>query len=328
MTDISVQELRLSQSSGFELGPIDLRLRPGSRTAVIGPSGSGKTTLLRCLARLLQPDAGSVQMPQRIGFVFQDGGLWPHMTALQHLQFVAPGHSESELMGLLAQVHIEHRAGARPAELSGGEAQRLGLARALAQDPEILLLDEPLHSVDTVLRRELSLLIRRLAVERQLTLVLVTHDRDEVLAIAEDVVVLHEGRIVEQGRTAELLQHPGTAFSAALLAEATCIPLHVNGCPHADSPLGLIELPEGVAAAAALVLLPGDVQVSPQDGVEAQVLGLQRDRHGARLVVHCAGHDLYVPCPEDLEPGPSVRLGLRGRPRVLPMLPSAGGLNG
>ena len=175
------------------LGPIDLEIRSGSATAVIGPSGSGKTTLLRCIAGLEVPGSGRITFDgdvvsdtrtlvpaqaRRIGYVFQSGALWPHLSAFRQLRFVAPNRSSDSLRGLLASVGLVDKDNRLPAQLSAGEGKRLALARAIAGDPRVLLLDEPLHSVDVHLRDELGLLVRRVGRERGLTSILVTHDRD------------------------------------------------------------------------------------------------------------------------------------------------------
>ncbi|MBL8755407.1 MAG: ATP-binding cassette domain-containing protein, partial [Planctomycetes bacterium] len=223
---VTVHDLRL-QRPGFTLGPLSISVPAGGRLAIVGPSGSGKTTLLRCLAGLERADAGSVRIgdvvvdderthtpPDRrsVQLVFQDGALWPHMTALAHLQFAAPGLATADAMALLARAGLQAHAHKKPSQLSGGEAQRLGLLRALAPNPSVLLLDEPLRSVDVHQRDALVLLLRTLADERNLTTVLVTHDRDEALALATDLCVLHDGQLVEAGPALQLLQQPACAF--------------------------------------------------------------------------------------------------------------------
>jgi iron(III) transport system ATP-binding protein len=210
MKSITVESLRLRRHQGFVLGPLSLHLEAGSRTALVGPSGCGKTTLLRCIAGLQEHDAGLVRIGEqivsdgrpriapserRIGFVFQDGALWPHMNAIQHLRFAAPSLSKTQAVELLDRVELGDKGKRKPGALSGGEAQRLALARALVGDPEILLLDEPLHSVDAMLRDRLGELIRDVAQDRGLTLVMVTHDRREAGIVADQVLVMEGGRL-------------------------------------------------------------------------------------------------------------------------------------
>ncbi|MBK8975715.1 MAG: ABC transporter ATP-binding protein [Planctomycetes bacterium] len=324
---------------GFRLGPLRLELAAGSRTALIGPSGCGKSTLLRLIAGFELPTGGTIAIgpqvvsePQRllvspdrrgIGFVFQDGALWPHLDAVDHLRFVARDLSRAAAVELLAQVGLGDKARRRPAQLSGGEAQRLALARALAREPRILLLDEPLASVDVHLRDELALLVRRIAIERALTLVVVTHDRDEALAMADDVVVLRDGRIVEQGAAESLVQEPRTAFSAAFLAHAACIPLESGPVATGRSPFGDHELPSGATTRDhVLALLPGDVTLST-NGVDAsckvEVRQVRTDSFGHRYaLVELSGQTLFVPCDRHTVAGARVGLRLARPARILP----------
>jgi iron(III) transport system ATP-binding protein len=326
MSAIGVAGLTLRRAGGFTLGPLDLELAAGSATAVVGPSGCGKTTLLRCLAGLEQPTAGRVVLggatvrgPQHVGFVFPNGALWPHLTALQHLAFVAPRRARAELLALLAQVGLQDKAQRRPGELSSGEGQRLALARALAGDPQVLLLDEPLRSVDVHLRDALALLVRKLARARGLTLVLVTHDRDEALAMADDLVVLRAGRVVERGTAASVLAEPRTAFAAAFLGRAACLPAlpapggygcafgEVAAAPHANG-------------AMVLALLPGDVEALPAGGsavLTRPVLHVEATADGALAAVEIDGQTVRVACGWRPAPGELLALRLR-RPRFLP----------
>jgi iron(III) transport system ATP-binding protein len=210
MNAIEVDKLVVRRHSGFVLGPMSFALPVGSRTALVGPSGCGKSTLLRCLAGLQKAHGGTIRMSdrivtngrilvppdrRRIGFVFQDGALWPHLSAVQHLRFANPRLTKRSAGDLLARVRLEGRDNTRPGELSGGEAQRLALARALAGDPEFLLLDEPLSSIDAELRGTLAEMIHREAEARALTLLMVTHNIEEAVAVADRVLTMRGGRL-------------------------------------------------------------------------------------------------------------------------------------
>lgn len=348
MQPVQVEQLELQRPrGGFRLGPLSFRLEAGSRTALIGPSGCGKSTLLRCLAGLERPVAGVIRIGdavvsdgermlvppdrRRIGFVFQDGALWPHLTALQHLRFVQPDLSADEARGLLARVGLGDMADRRPAQLSGGEAQRLSLARALAGRPEVLLLDEPLGAVDVHLRDELALLVRRVAAESDLTMVVVTHDRDEALAMADDVIVLRDGKVVESGSAAELLGAPRTAFSASFLGHAACLRISRNGTPSgARTALGKLELPEGVTHEDhVLAVLPGDLETADPEApgtCAADVQQVRTDSFGRRFaMVELDGQILPVPCGPEVRSGERIGLRLRVEPRILPYNLTNGG---
>jgi len=338
---VTVTDL-VCQRGAFRLGPVSFDVPAGGRVAIVGPSGSGKTTLLRCIAGLERPTAGSVRIggdvvadertnvpPDRrgLGLVFQDGALWPHLTALQHLRFAAPSLTNDRALALLQRVGLGDHAKRKPGSLSGGEAQRLGFVRALAAEPGVLLLDEPLRSVDVHQRDSLVLLLRTLCDERALTTILVTHDRDEALALATYLVVVHEGRIVEQGPALSLLQKPRAAFTAAFLLGAACLPLQPGTNGTVATPFGAMPRPAGSAERLHLVLAPGSTTaVSVDPGLSAalpraRVLACLPDAGAFR--VHVQLHDQLVqaraagPFPV----GTEVALSLTGPAPLLPWQP-------
>lgn len=338
MTSIRLNDLVFDRGKAFRLGPISLEIESGRRTALVGPSGSGKTTLLRCVAGLERPASGSVRFDDAvmddgsvhvapnergIGFVFQSAALWPHMTALEHLRFAGPRTSSADALVLLDQVGLKDKARVRPGRLSGGEGQRLALARALVGSPRVLLLDEPLRSVDVHRRDEIALLVRRLSAERNLTVVVVTHDRDEALAIADDVAVMHAGRVVEHGPADHLLTEPKTAYTATFLGRAASLPLASgsNGTLHGE--FGDVARPPGEGPWS-LVLLPGDVAVASDvdaptpDAPEALVLRSERSPTGYSVHLELSGRTVRASADVPLAAGDRVRLRLTGAPRVLP----------
>ncbi len=333
MTAIALHDLELRRPGGFRLGPLSLDLPSGTRTALVGPSGCGKTTLLRLCAGLEVADRGTVHLggelatdgrrlllppvARGIGFVFQDGALWPHLDAAAHLRFADPTLEPAAAAAALARVGLGGMERRRPAELSGGERQRLALARALAGRPRLLLLDEPLHSVDVHLRAELALLIRSLAEEHSLTLVLVTHDRHEALAMAEHVAVLRNGRLVEQGLAADLLQAPRTAFAAAFLAGASCLPCEPAGDGRVRTAFGTFAHANGRPVQ--LAVLPGDAALDPAGPAAGRVLAVMPSASGALATVQVDNHALQVHAASALRPGETVRLRLVHAPRLLPI---------
>jgi iron(III) transport system ATP-binding protein len=327
--------LTLRRAGGFCLGPLDLDWPARARVALVGPSGSGKTTLLRLLAGLERADAGSIACggepwsdgPRQkvapaargIGFVFQDGALWPHMTALQHLRFVDPGASPAAAAALLDRVGLAGFAARKPGDLSGGERQRLGLARALAGQPRILLLDEPLHSVDVHLRDALSLLIREVAAERGLGLVVVTHDRRDAFALATELVVLDAGRVVEAGSAWQIARAPQTAFAAAFLGAATCIPLPPPRDGQVATPFGPLPARDQ-RSDLVLAVLPGDVRLvaAGTGSAQGRVLRTMPEATGLVASVQLGPHVVQARCDAVVPEGEAVGLELCGPPRVLP----------
>jgi len=201
------------------LGPLDTAFAQGGFTLVVGPSGSGKSTLLRTIAGLAVPARGKLQLfgeqasegaklsipaqSRRVGFLFQGGGLWPHLSVERTLDFVLRCRKldratrERRVKELVELVELKGLEDRRPGELSGGEAQRLGLARALAVDPRLLLLDEPLGPLDARLRHSLLARLGELHRSLGLTTLFVTHDPDEARSLADRVLRLESGRIVE-----------------------------------------------------------------------------------------------------------------------------------
>jgi sulfonate transport system ATP-binding protein len=179
------------------LDNVDLAIGPGEFVALLGRSGSGKSTLLRTLAGLDTPCAGSVQVPDERMVVFQEPRLLPWKTAIQNVALgLRAGGSNELARTALAEVGLEHRLDAYPATLSGGEAQRAALARALVRDPKLLLLDEPFASLDALTRMRMHGLIESLWRRHHLSVLLITHDVDEAILLADRALVLEKGRIV------------------------------------------------------------------------------------------------------------------------------------
>lgn len=330
---VSIDQLQCSRGK-FRLGPIDLQVPAGARVAIVGPSGSGKTTLLRCLAGLQEPEAGTIKVgdtvvddgtkrlapaERHLGLVFQDGALWSHMTALQHLRFAAPGLSKKDALALLERGGIAAQAKKKPGAMSGGEAQRLGLLRALAPQPQVLLLDEPLRSVDVHQRDGLVLLVRSMCDERNVTSILVTHDRDEALALADYLVVMRDGQLVEQGPSIELLENPKTAFTAAFLRGAACLSATPTHDGNVQTPFGTFPIPAGTDANAdlRLVVFPGEAEAS-DEGAPGQVLATTpSEGDGLRLRVACEDQIVIARCNQQPS-GASTHLKLNATPRLLP----------
>ncbi len=211
------------------LEDVSLEVASGSLTALLGPSGSGKSTLLRVIAGLEQPDEGEIVIsgedatglaPQKrgVGFVFQHYAAFKHMTVQDNVAFglsirKRPKEEIRERVAeLLELVQLQAFARRYPAQLSGGQRQRMALARALAVEPEVLLLDEPFGALDARVRAELREWLRRLHDEVHVTTVFVTHDQEEAMEVADRIAVMNKGRIEQVGGPRDLYEHPETEF--------------------------------------------------------------------------------------------------------------------
>ncbi len=219
------------------LAPLDLAIAPGQTTVLIGPSGCGKSTLLRLMNGLIAPTTGTVRFDgrpltpasvraarHRMGYVIQSGGLFPHLTARDNVTLLARHLGKDagwidervgELAGLV-QLPAE-RLGSFPLQLSGGQQQRVGLMRALMLDPDVLLLDEPLGALDPMIRADLQNDLRAIFQQLDKTVVMVTHDLYEAGFFADTILLMKQGRIVQQGDFQHLLDDPATPFVEAFV---------------------------------------------------------------------------------------------------------------
>jgi osmoprotectant transport system ATP-binding protein len=230
----AIIELR---GAGKSFGPagvdrIDLQIQPGATTVLIGPSGCGKSTLLKLMLGLLLPDRGSVwfegqqvtqesapALRQRMGYVIQEGGLFPHLSARDNITLMArylrrpPGQVAARLAELCELTRFPEAALDRfPLQLSGGQRQRVALMRALMLDPDVLLLDEPLGALDPLVRADLQADLRQIFRALQKTVVIVTHDMGEAAFFGDTIVLLRDGRIVQEGTLAALCHTPVDPF--------------------------------------------------------------------------------------------------------------------
>jgi sulfate transport system ATP-binding protein len=309
----------------------------GAITALLGPSGSGKSTVLRMIAGLEHPTAGRIFMGEdeltaksvqerQVGFVFQHYALFRHMTVADNVAFGLTVRKESkasqrrrvdELLELVQLVPFRDR---YPDQLSGGQRQRVALARALAPKPEVLLLDEPFGALDARVRQDLRRWLDELHRELGVTSLLVTHDQEEAMELANRVVVMHEGRVEQVGTPQEIYDEPATPFVAGFVGSANV--LHgrvVDGQVH----LGSIRLPgaehlaEGAAATA--YVRPHDVRLAAHDDpsrIRAVVERTSRLGWLTQLTLRLPdGHILVAHVPQDevngTRAGDEVALDLR-----------------
>ncbi len=313
MSDLGVRELWKGYAGTPVLQGVDLEVPAGSLTAVLGLSGCGKTTLLRVIAGFERAERGSVTLGARtledgrtylppekrsIGYVPQEGALFPHLSVEQNVGFGLArrerrGHAVAELLEMVGIAQLGRRL---PHELSGGEQQRVALARALARRPQALLLDEPFSSLDASLRVRVREEVHALLREQGVTTVLVTHDQEEALSLADTVAVLRDGAIIQQGAPAELYERPVDERLARFLGAVNVLDAEFEH-GTALTALGALELrgepADGAPAAGVVMIRPEQLDVRALDAGDGD------GEPGARIagrVQQCRyyGHDALL----------------------------------
>lgn len=322
----------------------DLTVTPGEVTAVLGPSGGGKTTLLRLIAGFDRPDHGTVEIDgvcvagpdtfvpperRRVGIVPQEGALFPHIDVAGNVAYGlrrGPGRA-ARVQEMLEMVGMANAASARPAQLSGGQQQRVALARALAPRPALLLLDEPFASLDATTRAQVRDEVLDLVRTAGATAVLVTHDQQEAMSVADTVAVLLDGRIAQHDTPAALYRSPATLTIARFVGDATVVtgrrrggtvttPLGTLPCDHvdADGPATVVVRPEhlvvreagadgapGVVVARSFFGHDGMARIRLADGTEvtARTSADRLPARGLAVAVAVDGPTLVFPDSEE-----------------------------
>jgi sulfate transport system ATP-binding protein len=316
---IDVSHVNKSFGATPVLRDVSVDIASGSLTALLGPSGGGKSTLLRIIAGLETPDSGQVVIagvdatrltPQRrnVGFVFQHYAAFKHMTVYGNVAFGLEirkrpkAEIRKRVMQLLELVHLEQLADRYPAQLSGGQRQRMALARALAVEPEVLLLDEPFGALDAQVRKELRTWLRRLHDEVHVTTVFVTHDQEEAMDVADRIVVLANGEVAQAGTPDEIYDNPGNAFVMGFLGSVTRIGGRLVR-PH-DVEVSTSPTPDSVAATVTRIVRLGfevrvEASVAGQPDVFAQltreIAGRLELRTGDTVYVRAAAGAYTLP---------------------------------
>ena len=294
-----------------------LAVAHGELVALLGPSGSGKTTLLRAIAGFEEPDAGTIAIAgrpvagggawiepehRRIGMVFQDGALFPHLDVAANVRFGARRRQRVE--ECLELVGLADRAGDYPHELSGGERQRIALARALAADPDVVLLDEPFAALDAGLRESLRQEVAAILRTAGTCALLVTHDQSEALSLAGTVAVMREGRVEQVGTPEEIYERPRSRWLAEFLGDADVLPgTAADGVVECE--LGRFGADHALRGEVSVVIRPESVAIGATAG---------RDPHAEAVVVARSfyGHDQMVEL--ELESGRRLRCRRLGFP--------------
>ncbi len=314
---------------------LSLTIRAGEFVVLLGPSGSGKTTCLRLIAGMIQPDAGRIMVAGRdvstapmhkrnIGMVFQNYSLFTHMTVAQNVAYplrvrgVSASETRRRVAEALDMIQLSTIAGRRPDQLSGGQQQRVALARALVFNPDVLLLDEPLSALDRVLREEMQLELRRIHKDTGKTMICVTHDRAEALTMADRIIVMRDGRIVQDDPPRTIYERSNSRFVAEFLGETNVVPLIVQrtGAGHtatdaAGRSLLLSVLDESMVGAVDCVIRVENLALSPAGQSSANTWrGVVTDAlflgDAVRLTVRCDPHTITARLPTMTATGLSI----------------------
>jgi iron(III) transport system ATP-binding protein len=295
---------------------LTLQVRRGELLAVLGPSGCGKTTLLRLIAGFERPDAGTIEVGgtrvagpdcfvaaerRRTGMVFQDYALFPHLTVRDNVAFglerLPREEREARTRRTLELVGLQHRAERYPHELSGGESQRVALARALAPEPEIVLLDEPFSNLDATLRaglrREVELILR----DAEATALLVTHDQEEALSLADRLAVMREGSLVQVGSPEDVYTRPAARWTAQFVGDVNVLAGVAHG-RGVETELGVFDLPAPASGTVHVAVRPEQLELRPDEHGNAEVVAREFRGHDVLYRLrHEGGRTVLVQLP-------------------------------
>jgi iron(III) transport system ATP-binding protein len=316
MSHVRVRGLSKSFGAIEAVRELNLEIERGELMAVLGPSGCGKTTLLRVIAGFEQPDAGCVVVSdevvagpgrtippekRRVGMVFQDYALFPHLSVEGNVAFGLSNRPREERDALtrrtLELVGLQHKARTNVHELSGGERQRVALARALAPEPELVLLDEPFSSLDATLRgglrREVELILR----DAEATALLVTHDQEEALSLADRVAVMRDGQIVQVGPPVEVYGEPATRWAAQFVGEVNVLSGVARG-GGVETELGVFDLRSPASGSVQVAVRPEQLELRADGNGNAEVVAREFRGHDVLYRLrHEGGKTLLVQLP-------------------------------
>jgi putative spermidine/putrescine transport system ATP-binding protein len=281
MASLDIEQLVKRYGDFYAVRDVSLRVADGEFLVLLGPSGCGKTTTLRMVAGFIEPTSGMVRLgggdvtllpPWRrnAGMVFQSYALFPHLTVAQNVAFglemrkLPRADIERRVEETLALVRLAGYGARLPRQLSGGQQQRVALARALAIRPDVLLLDEPLSNLDAKLRQEVRVEIRELQRQMGLTTVMVTHDQEEALTMADRLVVMNEGSVRQVGSQRDLYERPADRFVAGFVGRSTFLDGAVEAAGRFRTDGGLsLACRDGKAGRAVLSLRPERIEIGP-----------------------------------------------------------------
>jgi sulfate/thiosulfate transport system ATP-binding protein len=306
---IVVRDVSKSFGDFAALTDVSVEIPSGSLTALLGPSGGGKSTLLRVIAGLESPDSGQVEIEGRnatalpaqdrgVGFVFQHYAAFKHLTVARNVAFGLEirkrpkDEIKAKVAELLELVHLEQFASRYPAQLSGGQRQRMALARALAVEPQVLLLDEPFGALDARVRKELRVWLRRLHDETHTTTVIVTHDQEEAMEVADQIVVMSQGHVEQIGAPRDVYEQPANEFVMTFVGQAH----EIGGTFVRPHDLEITMEPNGSTSEVMIdrvVHLGFNVRLELV-GTDGERLSVQTTRDNAELNEFAPGQIVYV----------------------------------
>ena len=337
---LSIRGLSKRFGDTVAVDDVSIDIRPNEFFALLGPSGCGKTTLLRSIAGFEQPDTGTITMPavdgrpevdlcalpperRPINLMFQSYALFPHMSVERNIAYglqregLPKDEIRARVREVLETVDLTGKASARPNQLSGGQRQRVALARAIVKRPRLLLLDEPLSALDRKVRAEMQLELKRLQHEVGITFVVVTHDQEEAMSMADRIAVMSQGRVEQLDTPVDLYQRPATTFVADFIGSSNAF--RGERTPQGVSVPALGELPgmrvgEEQPGPAVLVVRPEDIHLIDDGPALLSGTVIETQFFGGRstVAIEVPGHDAPVrataPGASALQRGSEVRL--------------------
>jgi multiple sugar transport system ATP-binding protein len=343
MAEIVIDAIRKAFGSVVALESVNLRVADGEFLALLGPSGCGKTTLLRIIAGLETQTSGRVliggrdisNLPPRkrgLAMVFQNYAVFPHMTVAGNVGFglrmagADRARIDRQVAKAAALLHIEPYLDRYPGQLSGGQRQRVAVARALAVEPAVLLMDEPLSNLDALLRLEMRAELKSVLQAAGTTTVYVTHDQTEAMGLADRIALLHAGKIVQIDRPAELYRHPATRFVGGFVGSP---PMNFVSLPVTDGHVRLGTLsyePPTTSETVVMGIRGEDLQIAGDgEGLAFEVRVIEPMGSHTLLTGNVEGQQIRVVAPSDARPGQGTILRLKPLPDRISWMDAASG---